>query len=201
MSLTLEQMYEMQKALDARIIKDKGLEGTDLLTNTVLALQVEIGELANEWRGFKHWSNDREPRTAVHSLVKLSELDDQQADGTWLHNALLEEYVDCLHFFLSIARQLGLPPSDLCSYEDSLEGGTELVFSELLLNVGYIIGDEMGISAAKKDTKTWKREHFRSALFIFYALGEQRLGIDLEQISEAYAAKNAVNHERQANGY
>ncbi|WP_374706028.1 dUTP diphosphatase, partial [Paenibacillus antibioticophila] len=113
MSLTLEQMYEMQKALDARIIKDKGLEGTDLLTNTVLALQVEIGELANEWRGFKHWSNDREPRTAVHSLVKLSELDDQQADGTWLHNALLEEYVDCLHFFLSIARQLGLPPSDL----------------------------------------------------------------------------------------
>ncbi|WP_212944524.1 dUTP diphosphatase, partial [Paenibacillus antibioticophila] len=85
-----------------------------------------------------------------------SELDDQQADGTWLHNALLEEYVDCLHFFLSIARQLGLPPSDLCSYEDSLEGGTELVFSELLLNVGYIIGDEMGISAAKKDTKTWK---------------------------------------------
>ncbi|WP_212939559.1 dUTP diphosphatase [Paenibacillus antibioticophila] len=38
-------------------------------------------------------------------------------------------------------------------------------------------------------------------MFIFYALGEQRLGIDLEQISEAYAAKNAVNHERQANGY
>ncbi|WP_201319083.1 dUTP diphosphatase [Paenibacillus sp. EPM92] len=60
--LTLEDMYEKQKELDARIIKEKGHEGVDLLPNTVLALQVEIAELANEWRGFKHWSNRQKPR-------------------------------------------------------------------------------------------------------------------------------------------
>src|SRR5690625_605848 len=52
----------MQKALDARIIKEKGLEGQDLLPNSILELQVEIGELANEWRGFKHLSHRQTPK-------------------------------------------------------------------------------------------------------------------------------------------
>lgn len=77
-------LYEMQVELDERIIKEKGLEGQDLISNTVLALQVEIGECGNEWRYFKDWSNDRLPRRAK----------------------MLVEFVDCLHFILSLARQL-----------------------------------------------------------------------------------------------
>ncbi|MDU5950914.1 MAG: dUTP diphosphatase [Paenibacillus macerans] len=200
MTLTLEQMYEMQKTLDARIIKKKGLEGQDLLPNTVLALQVEICELANEWRGFKHWSNDREPRTATFSLVKPSEMATQQEDGTWIRNPLLEEYVDCLHFFLSIARQLELPAEDLYAWEDDPEGETNILFIDLLHNVGLIIGDQF-LYQKPEDVKKWRREHLRSSLFIFYALGQKRLGFTFEQIAEAYAAKNAVNHERQSNGY
>lgn len=198
MEFTLELMYEMQKELDAKIIKEKGLEGQNLLPNTVLALQVEICELANEWRGFKHWSNDREPRTAAFSLVKPSEMATQQEDGTWVRNALLEEYVDCLHFFLSIARQLELPAEDLYVWEDIVEGETVIIFSELLHNVGLILADEL---VEIQDIKAWRREHLRVALYIFYALGEQRLGFTFEQIGEAYVAKNAVNHGRQSNGY
>lgn len=200
MALTLDQMYEMQKELDAKIIREKGLEGQDLLPNTVLALQVEIAELANEWRGFKHWSNDREPRTAAFSLVKPSEMATQQEDGTWVRNALLEEYVDCLHFFLSIARQLELLAEDLYVWEDIVEGETVIIFSELLHNVGLILADEL-VEIGIQDINAWRREHFRAALYIFYALGEQRLGFSFEQIAAAYAAKNAVNHERQSNGY
>ncbi|MNW36175.1 dUTPase [compost metagenome] len=200
MTLTLEQMYEMQVQLDAKIIKEKGLEGKDLLPNTVLALQVEICELGNEWRGFKHWSNDRQPRTAVHSLVKLSEIDEQKEDGTWLHNALLEEYVDCLHFFLSIARQLDLPSDDLYIPDDVAELETVVLFTEILHNVGMIIGNEFLVGGYER-FKDEQRHFFRGALACFYSLGEQRLGLTFEQIAEAYAAKNAVNHERQANGY
>lgn len=178
MALTLEQMYEMQKQLDARIIREKGLEGQDLLPNTVLALQVEIGELANELRWFKHWSNDREPR--------------------W--KKVLEEYVDCLHFFLSIAWQLDLPADDLYVWEDDPEGETNILFIDLLHNVGLIIGDKF-LLFKPENVKEWRREHLRVSLFTFYALGQKHLGFTFEQISDAYAAKNAVNHERQSNGY
>lgn len=198
MTLTLNQMYEMQKELDARIIKEKGLEGHDLLPNTVLALQVEVCELANEWRRFKHWSNDREPRTAEFSLVKPSEMATQQEDGTWIRNPLLEEYVDCLHFFLSIARQLDLEAGDLYMPDEVLENQTNIVFTELLHNIGLINAQHFLINPNEAGDPV---HCFQQALYIFYLLGEQRFGFTYSQIADAYAAKNAVNHERQANGY
>jgi len=241
MTLTLEQMYEMQKELDAKIIKEKGLEGKDLLQNTVLALQVEIGELANEWRGFKHWSTRQTPK--MYPLEKCSYcgedvsftrpspfMADASADmcedcwnmtrkeyfasnGEYIPDfrdyphfpmkqptRLLDEYADCLHFFLSIARQLGLPADDLYAWEDQVEGSTAILFTDLLHNVGLLVADEL-LEIKPKDINAWRREHFRSAVFVFYALGEQRLGLTFEQIADAYAAKNAVNHERQENGY
>lgn len=51
--INLSRLFQMQKVLDARIGKEHGLEGKDLLPKKILALQVELGELANKWRGFK----------------------------------------------------------------------------------------------------------------------------------------------------
>lgn len=199
--LTLQEMYEMQKQLDSRIIREKGLEGRDLLPNTVLALQVEIAELANEWRGFKHWSNDREPRTRVKDCLGCSGC--KSSEGCEIcggANPLLEEYVDCLHFFLSIARQLSLDAEDLYMPDDELEGDTSILFTELLHNVGMINGHRFP-NHLIEDTERWQKEYFQTALYLFYLLGEQRLGFTFDQIAAAYVAKNAVNHERQSNGY
>ncbi|WP_374718343.1 dUTP diphosphatase [Neobacillus sp.] len=201
MALTLEQMYEMQKQLDSRIIREKGLEGRDLLPNTVLALQVEIGELANEWRGFKHWSNDREPRTRVKDCLGCSGC--KSSEGCEIcggANPLLEEYVDCLHFFLSIARQLSLDAEDLYMPDDELEGDTSILFTELLHNVGMINGHRF-FNHLIEDTERWQKEYFQTALYLFYLLGEQRLGVTFDQIAAAYVAKNKVNHQRQESGY
>lgn len=196
-TLTLEQMYEMQKALDARIIKEKGLEGVDLLPNTVLALQVEIGELANEWRGFKHWSKNQKPRTrAVRSLG----VDDIGVERGEAYNPLLEEYVDCLHFFLSIARQLNLTADDLYCCDEYVDGETSVLFTEILHQVGAIIGDKF-LANPMENFDMHRKHFFKGALYAFYALGEQRLGFTFEQITEAYTAKNKVNHDRQSNGY
>jgi dimeric dUTPase (all-alpha-NTP-PPase superfamily) len=214
MTITLEQLYEMQKELDARIIREKGLEGQDLLPNTVLALQVEICELANEWRGFKHWSSDREPRTIIKCMVcngkkeiysqhNLDMIDCPHCDGTGKENdsnPLLEEYVDCLHFFLSLARQLNLPADDLYIPDDVVEGETSVLFTELLHNVGMINGN-LFLYHKPENVRAHQREYFRGALACFYGLGEQRLGFTFDQITAAYVAKNRVNHERQANGY
>ncbi|OMD19986.1 hypothetical protein BJP48_31510 [Paenibacillus odorifer] len=240
-TLTLDQMYEMQKVLDARIIKEKGLEGIDLLPNTILALQVEIGELANEWRGFKHWSNRQEPKmlplercsycgeevsytrptpfmadagadmcehcwestrveyAAAHD-EHIGEFKDYPHFPKKQPQKLLEEYVDCLHFFLSIARQLNLPADDLYIPDDVAELKTVVLFTEILHNVGMIIGGEFLVGGYER-FKDEQRHFFRGALACFYSLGEQRLGFSFEQITEAYTAKNKVNHDRQSNGY
>src|SRR5699024_883648 len=106
-SMDLQPLFETQKKRDKRIIKEKGLEGVDLLDKKILALQVELGELANEWRGFKFWSEDREPR---YNTVEIY-VHGYDGPGTntrasieeYQAQPILEEYVDCLHFILSIA--------------------------------------------------------------------------------------------------
>lgn len=207
-TLTLEQMYEMQKALDAKIIKEKGLEGKDLLPNTVLALQVEIAELANEWRGFKHWSNDQEPRYerkchackgrtgfSVGYTAEGNEILDpcSYCNETGAEaNPLLEEYVDCLHFFLSIARQFSVANPRLPNFVARvIEEPLTDHFTDLIGMVGDIKGWEDDMIPYEK----WEM-----AFMSFIDLGH-RLGFTFEDVAAAYAAKNAVNHERQANGY
>lgn len=240
-TLTLEQMYEMQKVLDARIIKEKGLEGVDLLPNTILALQVEIGELANEWRGFKHWSNRQEPKmfplercsycgeevSFTRPTPFMADAGTDMCEHCWestrveyaaAHDEhigafkdyphfpekqpqkLLEEYVDCLHFFLSIARQLNLTADDLYCCDEYVDGETSVLFTEILHQVGAIIGDKF-LANPMENFDMHRKHFFKGALYAFYALGEQRLGFTFEQITEAYTAKNKVNHDRQSNGY
>ena len=79
--MNVKKLCEMQEILDQRIMKEHGLEGKNLEDNKILALLVEICELANETRCFKHWSTKGPSEKGI----------------------LLEEYVDSLHFFLSIA--------------------------------------------------------------------------------------------------
>lgn len=78
--VTIEKLYEMQEALDRYIEDGHGLSGRDLFEEKVLALLVEIGELANETRCFKFWSQkSASPRDVI-----------------------LEEFVDGVHFILSL---------------------------------------------------------------------------------------------------
>ena len=81
----LLQLFKLQK-LDDRIAKEHDLQPKKLLKEKMLALLVEIGELANETRCFKYWSNKPASEREV----------------------ILEEYVDGLHFILSIGIDLGI---------------------------------------------------------------------------------------------
>lgn len=184
--MNLSKLFEMQKALDARIIKEKGLEGQNLLPNTVLALKVELGELANEWRGFKHWSNDREPRTKVgYGLSR---------PGEW-RNPLLEEYVDSLHFILSIGRQLDI---DISNYEHE---DLSQEFVSITEAFNHCFDWVVNVSFFKENGRRYEVErcYFR-LVDAFLSIGKM-LGFTPEQIEQGYLDKNAVNHERQSNGY
>ncbi|RKN87022.1 hypothetical protein D7M11_02115 [Paenibacillus ginsengarvi] len=183
---TLKQLYEMQKELDVRIIKEKGLEGVDLLPNTVLALQVEVGELANEWRGFKHWSNDQSPRTKkIHS----------DRDAYLETNPLLEEYVDCLHFNLSLYRQLNL---NISNYLHEDLSGDLTGLTEAFIHAFDWASKIYWATTTKRPSMAEKSLYRLTDVLLTIA---KLLGFTRDQIAEAYIAKNKTNHDRQTNGY
>src|SRR5690625_1594587 len=75
----------MQRNLDKYIESNHQLEGQDLIEEKMLALLVELGEMANETRCFKFWSTKGKSDQGI----------------------ILEEYVDNIHFLLSIGLEKG----------------------------------------------------------------------------------------------
>ncbi|WP_236620395.1 dUTP diphosphatase, partial [Geobacillus thermodenitrificans] len=103
-------MFEMQRQLDAHIEKEHPRqEDEDRLSKKILALQVELGELANEARFFKYWSNDQKPRTRIEVVTGQKMVDGVIEPIVEYKNPLLEEYVDGLHFLLSIGLEIAEP--------------------------------------------------------------------------------------------
>jgi dimeric dUTPase (all-alpha-NTP-PPase superfamily) len=200
MAINLQPLFEKQRQLDEYIVKTKGLEGQDLLPNKILALQVELGELANEWRGFKHWSDNREPRTAVEyecgncdgsgMMVSESDCGVCNGEGYIVKNRVLEEYVDCLHFILSIGLELGVPEVYVVEFErpfDPDEGDPVHQFMMLF-------------SLAPVEHPHSHPGDWFPLAEQFIALGEM-LGFTWEEIEAAYNAKWQENIRRQQTGY
>ena len=78
--IDLSKLYIKQAELDQRIADNHNVTYASTRERRILALLVEIGEFANATRCFKYWSNKKsEPQDIV-----------------------LDEYVDGLHFFLSL---------------------------------------------------------------------------------------------------
>ena len=183
--MNLTELFQIQKKLDKRIIKEHGLEGQDLLDKKILALQVEIGELANEWRGFKFWSKDQEPR----SKEPLT------AWGKPYYNPLLEEYVDVIHFLLSIGNELEydyVPKPDFFS--------TDLV--TLFLEVNAEISDIyffLHVVELDRGDETLL-DTYQNLFDLFLMIGQQ-LGFTEQEAIDAYMDKNSENHRRQDNSY
>ncbi len=78
--IDLTNLYQKQAELDARIAENHHVSYETTRERRILALLVEMGEFVNATRCFKYWSN------------KPSEAQD----------IVLDEYVDGLHFFLSL---------------------------------------------------------------------------------------------------
>src|SRR5690625_1828695 len=133
--MNLTKLLKMQKVLDDRIVEEKGLQGVDLLDKKILALLTELGELANEWRGFKFWSEDQKPRDFVPNPDDVCEACNgnpvfqagnkitgfcDYCDGVGVHyyNPLLEEYADCLSFILSIGNDLDITDEEAFYFDE-----------------------------------------------------------------------------------
>lgn len=109
--MELKQLFDMQRTLDERIIKQHGLEGKELLDQRILALNVELAELAQETRCFKFWSTNKQSSERV-----------------------LDELVDVLHFVLSVGIETGLEENFAKFYEGNIE--LVVIFNHLFNLIG-----------------------------------------------------------------
>lgn len=83
MNINLKELYSLQAELDEEIAINHHVTYETTFSRRLLALIIELGELANETRCFKYWSNK----------------------GPSPKDIVMDEYADGLHFFLS----LGIP--------------------------------------------------------------------------------------------
>lgn len=156
-------LFTMQQKLDEYIQKKQSLEGEDLFEQKVLALIVELSELANETRSFKFWSTN------------------QNIDK----KKILEEYVDGIHFLLSLGLEKGFTYRG--EKKDTLENS---------INHQFILLYELIIHFKHSPTEeSYKR------LFSHYLHLGKFLHITEDALVKAYIEKNEVNFKRQDEGY
>ncbi len=161
----LQKMYTMQKGLNDHIITQHNLHGHNLFEERVLALLVELGELANETRCFKYWS----------------------LKGPSKRSVILEEYVDGVHFILSLGLDMKINQDrEIIDVLPTDKNKTQL-FNDI-----FGIVQELRVNNTK--------DNYYMLIDMYFALGKI-LGFSKEDIYQAYIEKNKVNHERQENNY
>lgn len=150
-----------------QIVKQKhGLVGKDLINKKIISLEVELSEFANELRFFKYWSN--KPANYVKALT---------------------EYVDALHFYLSVANDLGVTENDV-------QYVSPAIFEELPMEQLYINAKEWAFLINKKEPAN----AFNMSFNWFWGMGS-KAGFTEYSIYDEYLNKHRINYERQAEGY
>ena len=158
------KLYEMQAELDREIHLNHNTGYEQTFNRRLMAILVELGEFANETRCFKYWS----------------------LKGPSAHEIVLEEYIDGIHFILSLGISIGsskeLEFTPIVS-EDNL--------TDVFLKV-YQLASDFKMNHTVEDYKV---------LFETYLGLGMKLGFNEEMIIDAYIKKNSINHERQNNAY
>ena len=226
---TLKKLQTEQKKLDEFIVRNNNItdnfKSKESFIRTKIALLVEIGELANELKTFKHWKKRKEIN--------------------W--EKVKEELIDCLHFYLSWVNSFQIDFADYkfqkLAPEPDYNQLLLALFSEteaFSINVPWNIIKQNAIAnfekswqknlndlgenpkkeefekemeKVKKDIEKTnisllegiKEEKNKSSFYRWLIIFEelaQKLGMKNEKdIENAYLAKNKINWERQKSNY
>jgi dimeric dUTPase (all-alpha-NTP-PPase superfamily) len=207
--MDLTKLFETQKILRDRINYNE----PDRFNKLILSLLVELGECANEWRGFKFWSKNQEPRKikrlkcptcngngmvaigeGIRGIKICSDCDNPRG-GIKTVYPLLEEYVDGLHFVLELGLEIDFILKEFlgANFMDSIE-------SQFIRIFDYATSFAVAYHFTKISPSDRCILPYINLLGYFIGLGEM-LGFTWEEVEQAYYAKNKINHQRQEEGY
>lgn len=161
--MNLTKIFEMQKELDKSIYETHELDKVaHVKTKALVALLVEVGEFANEYAPFKYWKKSK--------AIK--------------REAVLEEFVDGIHFLTSIANELNLDPEVkvIIANEDK-----SLQLAETFKAINILLSEYNVLNLAKA--------------YGLYLGNAVLLKITEKEILNHYIAKNKINYERLKNNY
>lgn len=161
--MKLSKLFTMQRELDS-FIQNNRASNTEVFREKGLALLVELAELANETRSFKFWSTKGPSENAV----------------------ILEEYVDSIHFLLSLGIEKNFDSVDVWP-----EGEVEGELTELFIKTTESILQFLNELTIGSYENVW----------VHYGAIANMLGFTHSNIIDAYIAKNEENYERQKSGY
>ena len=173
---TFIELAGKQEVLDAKIKAAKGI--TELpLRRIGLYYRVELGECINEMKGdFKHWSDKPMRRTEF-----------------------IEEFVDCLHFFLSyvnhaIANEFIREIDGLTIESEYRDLMDDYYGYEGYVNSSMDVIEPVDLAVdAISEKKIFKSFAILLNLVKFYGYTEQ-------DIIDTYNEKNKTNHDRSDSG-
>lgn len=171
----LAELFQMQKVLDKDIIAEhkENYARYDMLYNKVYALKSEVNEAWNATRAFKMWSTKFE----------------QPKDS------FLEEMIDILHFWLSVAMDFKIRNLVQTIYiTESKIHSFNKAFFHLDKNVNYLIG-----KIEYKDSIGAKKPLIMM-MDLFYKIIEFA-GFTWDDVVQAYKEKNQENFNRLVSGY
>lgn len=158
-------IINLQRSLDNKILITRNVTENSTLISRFLALLVELAEFANEQRCFKYWSS--KPSSAK--------------------NVMLEEYIDGLHFIVSIANTLNINFKNYHFIEQNNELELTVLFVNLFASVTTFF-----------TSKT--NEDFYQLLNIYFSIAK-RCQFTNNDIIDSYLSKNKINHLRQSQNY
>ncbi|WP_338980452.1 dUTP diphosphatase [Spiroplasma endosymbiont of Lasioglossum malachurum] len=158
-------IIQLQNELDKKIIINRGVSDIKTLNSRFLALLVELGEFANEQRCFKYWSSKSSSEKSV----------------------MLEEYIDSLHFILSIGNSLNIDFQNFSFSEKTNYQDLNLAFIDLFAFVTTLF-------------KSKSSNDFFELLNIYFTIGK-KCNFNSEEIISCYIYKNEINHLRQSQNY
>lgn len=188
--MNLSKLFELQRELDAPYA-----DVPDRMDKDILWLMTEIGEIANNWNGFKYRRDEKGQKPLTEAEIGsctrcfgLGFLGDEKlvcpdcaGVGEKMINPLLEEYTDCLSIVLS----LGLEDDIYERCEPFLPGkdpDITTVFLRLHEQVVLLYND-------------FDVHEYQALLEKFFVLGNS-LGFTHEQILYNYLQKFVANKKR-----
>ncbi|WHQ36801.1 dUTP diphosphatase [Spiroplasma sp. SV19] len=164
---TFAYLLENQKKLDHHILTKFNLNDEQTLDKRILAFLVELAEFINEQRDFKYWS------------VKPASKQD----------ILLEEYIDGIHFLISIGSSLQV---DFNKYHyQNKYVGKSFSLTKLYLDC---------FAVCTKLIKKQTAKIYFQVLNQYLIIAEELKFTETDLIT-AYNKKNKINFARQENNY
>ena len=201
--MDFKKLQEMQRALDDAILKEKPeMTAEERFEKTLVALSVEIAELANTAEHFKFW---KENKGKVDGKRFRADVDysREQIIGYYDYNngaayqipfehahklTLVEEASDCLHFILSLANQLNVDIDLIFDKNSILKLRTNEEYYLFILNRIHLL-----------NARRWEEDTI-TPLYSFLGYIEN-LGITTQELEQAYYDKNEINYRRLREGY